>query len=197
MITIQILGLDQYVVGHYSKDATANIANLLETNEEEINFYSPYESLLFHNGVEQTSWNTLVYVKLPKKYEVFEHALADYLIETLRDFTINVEVNFDYIVEGKTYEYINKAYPRFLTGESLREQDDSSEDNENHECSCGHHHDDCDCESDHCDCDSKDCDCDSEDKELDYNDPEQIYLGDAFAGYEKQLEELDKASKYK
>ncbi len=187
MITIQILGLDQYVVGHYSKEATPNIANLLETSEEEVNFYSPYESLLFHNGVEQTSWNTLVYVKLPKKYEVFEHALADYLIETLKDFTINVEINFEYILEGKTYEYINHDYPRFLTGDNLHEEETSDNDGNDHECSCGHHHDDCDCD---------DCDCDPRDRaDLDYNDPEQIYLGDAFEGHEEDLEKLDEALK--
>lgn len=179
MITILILGLDQYVVGHYSKDATPNIANLLETSEEEINFYSPYESLLFHNGVEQTSWNTLVYVKLPQKYEPFEHALADYLLETLKDFTINVEVNFEYIKEGKTYEYINHDYPRFLTESNFREESDESDD---HECSCGHHHDG--------------CDCDPRDRaDLDYNDPEQIYLGDVFEGHEDELKKLDELSK--
>ena len=192
MITIQILGLDQYVVGHYSKDTTANIANLLETNEEEINFYSPYESLLFHNGVEQTSWNTLVYVKLPKKYEIFEHKLADYLIETLKDFTINVEINFEYIDEGKTYLFINHDYPRFLTEENIHDGEENEDENgehEEHECSCGHHHDG------KCSCDD-DCDCDPRDRaDLDYNDPEQIYLGDAFEGHEEELEKLDKLSK--
>ncbi len=186
MITIQILGLDQYVVGHYSKDNTANIANLLETSEEEINFYSPYESLLFHAGVEQTSWNTLVYVKLPRKYEMFEHELADYLIETLKDFTINIEINFEYIAEGKTYEHINTDYPRFLTEENVRAEVQEDE-HHDHECSCGHHHDE--------ECSSSD-ECDPRDRaDLDYDDPEQLYLGDAFEGHEKDLEELDKLSK--
>ena len=119
MITIQVLGLDQYVIGHYSKDSTADIANILETTEDEINFYAPCDSLLFHNGVEQTSWNTVVFVKIPKKYEIFEAKLADYLLKTLKEFSINVEINFEYIAEGKSYEYVNESYPRFLTEKNI------------------------------------------------------------------------------
>lgn len=168
MITIQILGLDQYVIGHYSKDSTADIANLLETKEDEINFYAPNDSLLFHKGVEQTSWNTLIYVKAPKKYEVFEEKLADYLLTTLKDFSINVEINFEYMSEGKTYEFINPDYPRFLTEKNIMQvsMDDSDEDDD-------------ECEHDH----------------LDYDNPDELYLGDAFEGHEEELDELDKNTK--
>ena len=62
MITISFLGLDQFVVGHYSKDHTANIANLFETDEASINFYAP-NSMMFHAGVEQTSWNVQIIVR--------------------------------------------------------------------------------------------------------------------------------------
>lgn len=172
MITIQILGLDQYVIGHYSKDATADIANLLETSEDEINFYAPNDSLLFHKGVEQTSWNTVIFVKIPRKYEPFEGKLANYLLTTLKDFSINVEVNFEYINESKSYEYVNSDYPRFLTEKNIVQvdMDDTDEDD--------------------------DCDCDPHDRaDLDYNDPDQIYLGDAFDGHQEELEELAKKQK--
>lgn len=174
MITIQVLGLDQYVIGHYSKDSTADIANLLETSEDEINFYAPNDSLLFHKGVEQTSWNTLVYVKAPKKYEVFEDKLANYLITTLKDFSINLEINFEYIAEGKSYEYINSDYPRFLTEKNIMQvnMDDSDEDDETEDGS------------------------DPRDRsDLDYNNPDELYLGDAFEGHQGELDELDKKSK--
>ncbi len=176
MVTIEVLGLDQYVVGHYSKDCTADIANILETSEDEINFYSPCDSLLFHDGVEQTSWNTLVVVRIPKKYELFESKLADYLLETLRDFSINVEINFEYIAEGKTYSFVNSDYPRFLTENNI-----ANSDTEDDDCSCGHDHEHHEEEED--------------DEALDYNNPDEIYLGDVFKEHQKEMDELDKKLK--
>jgi hypothetical protein len=62
MIVISVLGLDQFVVGTYSRKNTANLANLFECEEEEIVFYSP-NSMIFHKGVEQTSWQTEILVR--------------------------------------------------------------------------------------------------------------------------------------
>jgi hypothetical protein len=176
MITICILGLDQYVVGHYSKDNTENIANLLETASDDVNFYAP-ESMVFHAGVEQTSWNTIVIVKAPTRFSQLEAKLADYLIKTLSEFTINLEVEFEYFEEGRHYEHINSSYPRFIaesnlvtveTDEDEDEKDDSDEDDEEP---------------------------DPRDRaDLDINDPNQIYLGDAFAGKQDLLEGKGKAT---
>jgi hypothetical protein len=178
MITIQILGLDQYVVGHYSKDSTADIANLLETSEEDINFYAPYDSLLFHDGVEQTSWNTVIFVKLPKKFEVFENKLANYLIETLSDFSIHLEINFEYIEEGKMYTHINPDYPRYLTEKNIMSVNETEDDFDEH-----HHAE-------------EEEDADPRDRaDLDYNDPNQLYLGDAFEGRQADLDALERHQK--
>lgn len=192
MITIQVLGLDQYVVGHYSRDCSADIANLLETNLDEINFYSPCDSLLFHNGVEQTSWNTVVFVKIPSKYKPFEGKLAHYLLETLKDFSINVEVNFEYIEEGRSYIFINDDYPRFLTEDNIAKEDDEDEHSEEecHDDCCHHHHDDDDNADDDLD------EADPRDRaDLDYNNPDELYLGDAFEGHQEELDALDKKMK--
>ena len=82
MVTISIYGLDQYTVGHYSKNHTKNLANLLEVDEDNVSFYSP-DAYVFHNGVEQTSWNAIVKVNAPEKCESNEAKVAKYLIETL------------------------------------------------------------------------------------------------------------------
>lgn len=166
MITISILGLDQYVVGHYSGDNTKNLANLYEVSEDDISFYAP-NCYMFHNGVEQTSWNTLVRVHAPEKYKVFESKISQYLLNTLKNFSINVAVEFFYYDGDHRYEYINKAYPRFLSednlvnveeeeledGEELYEGNifegyedkleeayQESEECDDDECECHHHH---------------------------------------------------------
>jgi hypothetical protein len=168
MITISVLGLDQYVVGHYSKDHTANVANLLETDEDSINFFAP-ESVVFHNGVEQTSWNTIVVVRAPQKYNVFEKKLAEYLLKTLSEFSINLEIQFEYFEEGRHYERLNPGYPRFIAEDNLvnpevegveeAEEDEEDEDEP-----------------------------DPRDRaDLDINDENQLYLGDALQDFDKKI----------
>jgi hypothetical protein len=169
MITICVLGLDQYVVGHYSKDNTANLANLFEIEEEQINFYAP-ESMVFHKGVEQTSWNTIVIVKAPSRAEVVEAKVADYLIKTLSEFTINLEVEFEYFEEGHHYEHVNASYPRFIAESNLVDVEGTSGEDESD------------------DSDEDDEEPDPRDRaDLDPNDPNQIFLGNAFAGHEDEL----------
>lgn len=180
MITIQILGLDQFVVGHYSKDHTANLAQLYESDESLINFYAP-DSMVFHNGVEQTSWNTIVIVRAPEKYKAVESHVASYLMQTLSEFSINIEMEFEYFSSSSHYEKINPAYPRYIKGENLKEADitlsnempdlDDASEHEGHCCCEDEHEDRCCCH--HCH--------DGEEKSSEQQESE-IYLGNAFAG---------------
>ena len=169
MIVISVLGLDQFVVGTYSRKNTANLANLFECEEEEIVFYSP-NSMIFHKGVEQTSWQTEILVRAPKKYEVLESKIADYLIKTFTDFTINLSVTFTYFEMEHHYEHINEDYPRYIERGNISAEampyDDEDEEYEDEANPLDR-------------------------ADLDIDDEEQIYLGDAFAGHEEELESLD------
>ncbi|MCQ2742961.1 MAG: hypothetical protein MJ239_06720 [Bacilli bacterium] len=119
MITLEILGLDQYVVGHISGEATAKLAAIYGCEEDLINFYSP-NSMIIHKGVEQTSWNTIVIVRAPKKFEKAEEAVASYILEVMKKVSINIEVEFEYFEEAKHYQYINESYPRYIAGENIK-----------------------------------------------------------------------------
>ena len=172
MITICILGLDQYVIGHYSKDHTANLANLMEVTTDDVNFFAP-DSMIFHNGVEQTSWNAIVIVKAPHRLEAVEAKIADYLIQTLSEFSINLEVEFEYFEEGHHYEHVNASYPRFIMEENLVDLESNSG------------------EEDQNDSDEDDEEPDPRDHaELNPNDPNQIFLGNAFEGHQSELDGL-------
>ena len=127
MITIAILGLDQYVTGHYSKNHTANLASLFETEEDDISFYAP-QSVLFHKGVEQVSWDTLVIVLAPHKYERLEEKVATYLMKTLKDFSINLNIQFHYFEEEHTYQLFNDDYPRFIEEKNIVSFNDDKDD---------------------------------------------------------------------
>ena len=118
MVTISIYGLDQYVVGHYSKEHSANIASLLEVEDDDLVFYSP-NAYVFHNGVEQTSWNTIVKVNAPEECEKLEDKVANYIIKTLKEFSIHLVVEFTYYHKHHRYEFVNKEYPRYISEENV------------------------------------------------------------------------------
>lgn len=182
MIIITVYGLDQYTVGHYSKYHTENLAQLFETTPENIAFIASDE-YVFHNGVEQTSWQALIKVEAPEKYEVLEDKAAMYLVKTLKEFSIHVRVVFDYFHSHHEHEFVNKDYPRYIKDDNLVNVEESDEDEElyegnifegmekkleeaynegHHHCQCHDEGHECDCEDGECDCDEEDCDCDEE-----------------------------------
>ena len=118
MITLTIYGLDQYIVGRLSREMTHNLADLYEVSEDDINFIAT-SNMVFHNGVEQTSWNALVRVHLPKKVMVLQEEAAKLIMEMIQGPTINVAVEFYYYSEDNRYEKINEDYPRFITDDNL------------------------------------------------------------------------------
>lgn len=118
MITITILGLDQYIVGRLSRELTPNIAKLYEIEEDEINFVAP-SNMVFHNGVEQTSWNVIVRVNAPMKVSVLQDEVANFISVSLKDIAINLAIEFYYYSVDNRYTRVNKDYPRYLAGDNI------------------------------------------------------------------------------
>ena len=118
MITIIFYGLDQFVVGRLSRELNENVAKLFEVKEEDVNFVAPND-LIFHNGVEQTSWNLLIHVHAPKQAALVQDEVAEYLLNAIGDLAIHKTVEFYYYSEGNRYEKINDDYPRYITEENL------------------------------------------------------------------------------
>ena len=118
MITLTINGLDQFVVGRLSREMTPSLAELYEVEQEEILFIAP-QSMVFHNGVEQTSWNAVVRVDAPMKVRVLEDQVAQLILRMVKGPTINVQVVFYYFSEDNFHELINNDYPRYIEDENL------------------------------------------------------------------------------
>ena len=176
MITIRVYGLDSYAVGHYSKDHTENLAQLFETKEENICFVASDE-YIFHKGVEQTSWQALVTVIAPEKYEPLEDKVASYLLKTLSEFSIHVQMVFEYFHSHHEHEFENKDYPRYIKDDNLVNIEEDEDEDELYEGNIfegmekkleeaykqpHEQHDECCCHDDHCDCDKEECDSDDE-----------------------------------
>ena len=118
MITLTINGLDQFVVGRLSREMTPSLAELYEVEQEEILFIAP-QSMVFYNGVEQTSWNAVVRVDAPMKVRVLEDQVAQLILRMVKGPTINVQVVFYYFSEDNFHELINNDYPRYIEDENL------------------------------------------------------------------------------
>lgn len=123
MITITIYGLDQFVVGNLSRELTPLIAKLYEVDEDEVNFIAP-QAMVFHKGVEQTSWNILIQVNAPKKVSVLEEQMSQLMLHGIGEVAIHVAVEFYYYSQDNRYTKINENYPRFIADDNLVDIDD-------------------------------------------------------------------------
>lgn len=128
MITLTVYGLDQFVVGKLSREMTAALADLYECDKDEIIFVAP-ESMVFHNGVEQTSWNTIVRVDAPKKVSLLQEDAAKVIKQLIKGLTINVQIVFYYFSQDNFYESISDDYPRFIESENIVNFDDEYDEN--------------------------------------------------------------------
>ena len=118
MITVIIYGLDQFVVGRLSREMTPNLAKIYELSEDEILFIAPND-MIFHKGVEQTSWNIIIHVHAPKKVSVLQDQVARLILESIGDVAINKILEFYYYSKDNRYSKINTTYPRFIAADNL------------------------------------------------------------------------------
>ena len=125
MITVTIYGLDQFVVGRLSRELTPNLAKLYETSEDDILFIAP-ENMVFHKGVEQTSWNIIIHVNAPDRTKIVEKQVADYILESIGDVAINKLIEFYYYSLNNRYSKFNDAYPRFIASDNLVDIDEEN-----------------------------------------------------------------------
>ena len=113
MITVNIYGLDQFVVGDVSIPLSKNLAKIYEVSEDDINFISS-NNMVFHAGVEQTSWRVIVELNVPKKLEVLQDQALQVINHYLSEVAINIETFFHYYSSGHHALHVNKDYPLYL-----------------------------------------------------------------------------------
>lgn len=113
MIIVNIYGLDQFLVGDLSLPLGKDLAKLYEVDEDEINFIAS-NNMVFHSGVEQTSWRVFIEVNVPKKLEVLQEQAKDIIIHHVSQVAIHVEIVFKYYLTDHHYVHINDEYPLYL-----------------------------------------------------------------------------------
>lgn len=118
MIYISIFGLDQFVVGDLSQEITPLIAKLYEVNEDDVNFIST-NNMVFHNGVEQTSWRAIIEVKAPEELERLQENAKEILFHFVSQVAIHVEVVFSYYCHHDRFVKLNPEYPNYMEDSNL------------------------------------------------------------------------------
>lgn len=125
MITINIYGLDQFVVGDLSVTLGKNLAKIYEVSEDDINFIST-NNMVFHAGSEQTSWRVIVEVNLPKKLEALQDQALEIINHYISEVAINVETTFRYYLSDHHSLHINEDYPLYIESQPEVEIEESS-----------------------------------------------------------------------
>ena len=167
MVNIYVYGLDQFVVGDISVELTGALAKLYEVSEDDINFVAPHD-MVFHKGVEQTSWRVIVEVKAPEELERLQSQAKEVIFHFLSEVAIHIEVTFFYYCRHDHFVHLNDQYPNYLTesnqvdfeseydGEYVEGEEDDEiytgdifenvgevhgeEECDDEECDCHHHH---------------------------------------------------------
>ena len=135
MIIVEMSGLDQFVVGNLSKELTPLVAKLYEVEENEVVFLSP-QTMVFHKGVEQTSWNIIIEVKAPQQFAHVQDKMADLLLHGIGEVAIHVNVFFSYFSADDFYKKVNDDYPLYITEANIvdfQEEDEFDDDDEEDE----------------------------------------------------------------
>ena len=118
MVTINIYGLDQFVVGELSARVSKDIAKIYEMDPDDIHFISS-NNMVFHEGNEQTSWRVFVEVNAPKKVEVLQEQMCALLDHYISEIAIHLEILFKYYSVDHYYKKLNPEYPLFLEDKNL------------------------------------------------------------------------------
>lgn len=118
MITITFLGLDPYTAQHISKDLYVKLGEVFHCQPEEIIVIGS-EAMLFHNGVDQTLWHSLIHVNAPSSYQQYQAAVAKLLLSAIQTHIIHGAVEFYYYEPSNRIESLDDQYPRYVTESNL------------------------------------------------------------------------------
>lgn len=114
MITVYLAGVDPYMGSQFSEEHQKKLARIFKIHEEELIFQIS-DSHLYHKGVDQISYQAIFRVFAPSNFHEAEKEAARYLLSSLKDIVIHVQVEFHYFDSVGVYESVDDNYPRFIT----------------------------------------------------------------------------------
>jgi hypothetical protein len=111
---IEIFGLDKYVVATLSEQLHLPLIKLTKVNENDL-FFSVFESMIFHRGVDQNAWHTVIRIFLVEADMKFQEEMKVLFINALKDQTIHLHFEFYPQLKQNIHHVIREDYPQFVS----------------------------------------------------------------------------------
>ena len=113
-MVIEIFGLDKYVVASLSRELQPSILKLIQLEPSQL-YFAVHETLIFHDGVDQNAWHTMVKVQLESAQVHHQAALVKLLTQALKPHTIHVHLEFYVQPASQSTHLLNEDYPLFVS----------------------------------------------------------------------------------
>ena len=113
MVNISFIGLDLFLVGEIDKKYHQLICAQFGISSADL-LVSSFDSFVYNEGHEQTSFNLLIRVECDRKFAQKEEKIAQTLLKISEEFSIHAQVYFIYFDGKSVYSRINPSYPRFI-----------------------------------------------------------------------------------
>jgi hypothetical protein len=111
---IEIFGLDKYVVATLSEQLHLPLIKLTKVNEKDL-FFSVFESMIFHQGVDQNAWHTIIRIFLVEANMKYQEEIKALFVEALKDQTIHLHFEFYPQLNQNIHHVIREDYPLFVS----------------------------------------------------------------------------------
>lgn len=175
MITLTFYGLNMLALGDLSGILLTRLASKLKVDETSITIRA-VESMIFYKGIDQTTWEVMVDIRLLESMKEYESSIVTLLHDVLKEQTIHVTCDFIYVSSASRIQVISKDYPRYISDDNqvlvghthentkdvftgnifqnVQEKLDQTasmfdQEESEHTCSCGKQDGACDCGSHH------------------------------------------------
>jgi hypothetical protein len=113
-MNIVIQGLDRYVVERLSQAITIPLSRLTSTAITDI-FFLANETIVYHQGVDQTSWWSFITIHLTPELQRFQQGIIDLFKEALQGQTIHMHFTWVYQPSLHITTVLDHDYPTFVT----------------------------------------------------------------------------------
>lgn len=118
MIILTLKGADVYLAGEIERAIIPGLSKIYRVSENELIVHAT-DGYLYHDGMDQTSFNLLVKVECAEKYENFENDSANYILKVMSNYAVHTRVYFTYFKNDSMYERINEEYPLFVNSSNV------------------------------------------------------------------------------
>ena len=112
MINIVLKGVDEFLGADVEKVLLPKVAKVLQVSMDEV-LLTCMHSMIYHGGLDQTSFHMIVTFEMEEKYRKFEKELIKCVFEVSKNFSVHSHVNFLYLTP--TSSYIDEEYPLYVT----------------------------------------------------------------------------------